>query len=478
MVKEVLEKTDSLCPVCLQRIPAQIIEENNNVYLEKSCQSHGKFKTIIWRDAESWKKWNNLNDWSPDRSEGGEFATKSKNGCPFDCGLCPKHLRYPCIVVMEITNRCDLNCPICFVNANAAGYVYDADLDTIEDMYKTVLRHGCKFSKPTIQLSGGEPTIRDDLPLIITMGKESGFDHFIVNTNGIRISKDKRYLYNLKECGADVIYLQFDGVSDDVYIRIRSTRLMDTKVKAIKNCAEVGICVILVPTIVKDINFNQIGKIIQFAKKWIPTVRGIHFQPISYFGRYPYKFYNAKRLTTLDMLNAIETQTNGEIRANNFVPVRLGLGSEAHCSFTNLSILGKNNRLTPVTYFPSESEIIKSKGNRIGKVGPKHSRAQIKEYWKSIDEPSSKICACRWTYGTLDNPESLKRNYLSISGMPFQDAMNIETRRLKKCCVQVVTPDNRLIPFCAFNVTNVDNETLYRNYVFRQYCDQRSGMYP
>jgi len=465
-----LRNTESLCPVCLRRTPARITGENdNNVYMEKTCPIHGYFKTIVWKGIKSWIRWDKLNDWEPEHFEGKESVTEVSRGCPFDCGLCPQHLRKACIVVMEITNRCNLNCPVCFASANDR-HVYDDYIDTIENMFKTVLRYESEITVPTVQISGGEPTIRDDLPEIVTLGKELGIEHIMIDTNGVRIADDKEYLCHLKESGVDAIYLQFDGVTDDVYLKLRGINLMDLKVEAIKNCAEMGIGVVLVPTVVRDVNLHQMGDIIRFAKRWIPTVRGVHFQPISYFGRYPHQPKNHRRVTTPDVLNAIERQTCGEIRADNFVPVRLGMGCESHCSFTNISILTEGNKLLPLTNFPSEKRMREIKDYRDEHSGPKHAREIIKEYWKSIDEPSSEICTCKFYTGNFDElVECLQRCYLSISGMPFQDVWNIDTRRLKKCCVHVITPDNRLIPFCAFNVTSVHGETLYRKQVSKRY---------
>jgi len=467
-----LRKTESLCPVCLLRIPAKITGENDdNVYMEKSCPMHGSFKVIMWKGVRSWMQWDKLNDWAPERFEGEESVTEVSRGCPFDCGLCPQHLRKACIIVMEITNKCNLDCPVCFASSNER-YVYDIDIDTIESMYKTVLRYESKTTVPTVQISGGEPTIRDDLPEIAAMGKELGIEHIMIDTNGIRIADDKEYLCHLKESGVDAMYLQFDGVTDDVYVNLRGTDLMDIKVKAIKNCAVLGIGVVLVPTITRDVNLHQIGNIIHFAKRWIPTVRGVHFQPVSYFGRYPHQPDNTKRVTTPEVLKAIESQTGGEILANNFVPVRLGIGCEAHCSFTNISILTEENKLLPVTYFPSEKRVLEIKDRRDEHQGPKHAREIIKEYWKSIDEPSSQICTCKFYSGGFNElTDCLQQSYLSISGMPFQDAWSVDIARLKKCCVHVVTPDSRLIPFCAFNVTSVHGETLYRSQVCKKYID-------
>ncbi|MEM2254059.1 MAG: radical SAM protein [Candidatus Bathyarchaeia archaeon] len=464
-----LRSTESLCPICLRRIPAKVVgESDDNVYMEKSCPAHGSFRVLVWKGIKSWVLWDKLNDWEPERFEGEENATEVSMGCPFDCGLCPQHLRKACIIVAEVTNRCNLTCPVCFASANER-YVYDASIDAVENMLKTVLRYECKNTVPTVQISGGEPTIRDDLPEIVDTAKKLGIEHIMVNTNGIRIAKDKKFLRCLKESGVNVIYLQFDGVTDDVYLKLRGINLMDVKVKAIKNCAELGIGVVLVPTVVKDINFHQIGDMITFAKRWVPTVRGVHFQPISYFGRYPYQPNNDSRITIPDMLNAIEKQTNEEIRASNFVPINMGRGCEAHCSFTNVSILTEGRSLLPITDFPSENDILKNGSGRDVASGPKHARKEIRNYWKSVGE-SACTCSCKFYTGDFGElAECLQEYYLSISGMIFQDVWNIDTKRCKKCCIHLVTPDGRLVPFCTFNITNVEGKTLYRDQVYKRY---------
>jgi len=468
---KVLERTYSLCPVCFRRIEAQIVAKDDDIYLENSCPEHGDFSTLIWRGVESWKAWDSLNDWEPDISEGNGSLTASEKGCPFDCGLCPNHLRYACVVVLEVTNKCNLNCPICFASSGDADYDFNPDLSVIREMYSTVLKSGCESSKPAIQLSGGEPTIRDDLPEIVAMGKDMGFDCIMVNTNGIRIANEPDFLKALRESGCDIIYLQFDGVNDEVYRAMRGKDLMEIKLRAIENCREEGLSVVLVPTIIRQVNLDQIAPIIEFAKKWIPTVRGIHFQPISFFGRWPSHLREERRLTIPEIIQEIEKQTGGEIPSNSFIPVKSGMGCEAHCSFTHLSFLKKDGSLHPLTKFPSDRDDQESTEN---KSDPKHARDQIKEFWRSIDEESADHCSCKWAHASFSDPNSFKRNYLSISGMPFQDVMNIETRRLKKCCVQVVTPDGRMIPFCAFNVTNERNESLYRNDVLRAASLERS----
>ena len=171
-----------------------------------------------------------------------------------------------------------------------------------------------------IQLSGGEPTLREDLPQIVALARKIGFDHVQINTNGIRLAQDRDYVQSLKDAGASDFFLQFDGVTNDVYSRMREADVLELKLKAIEHCAELKIGVILVPTLVKGINDRQIGAILRFAKKWIPTVRGVHFQPMTYLGRYPNSPRNRDRLLIPDILAAIESQTEGELRTDSFLP--------------------------------------------------------------------------------------------------------------------------------------------------------------
>jgi uncharacterized radical SAM superfamily Fe-S cluster-containing enzyme len=424
------------------------------VYLKKKCPSHGFFKTIVWRGSlELWKNWNELNDWEPEYYEETVNRTLGDKGCPFDCGMCPEHLRNSCLVVLEVTNKCNLKCRVCFASANER-YVNEPDLIAIEGMYRTILKYECKFSIPSVQLSGGEPTIRDDLPEIIALGKKRGIPHIIVNTNGLRIANEAEYAKSLKESGLDTIYLQFDAVDDGIYMKIRGDKLLKHKIKAIKNCANEGIGVVLVPTI-SPLNLHQIKGIIQFALKWIPTIHGIMFQPMSYFGRYPITPTNDDRITIPDLLHEIEKQMEGRLRINNFVPIGYGRGCETGCGFACMVLVDKN-KMMPITTFPEKDAMRKIIEDRKRYKGAKHVRELIQEYWSPQSNTEPQACLCKSTH-------QLEPQCLSISAMLFQDVWNIDIKRLKKCCVHVVTPNNLLIPFCAFNVTSIHGTTLYRH---------------
>jgi uncharacterized radical SAM superfamily Fe-S cluster-containing enzyme len=430
----------SVCPVCLKSLPACKVEENGNIYLEKTCPEHGPFKSLIWRQNAR-----HYRDWARGSIRGSgaaqNFHDKDK-GCPNDCGLCPEHKTRACTMVLEVTHRCNLACPVCF--ADAGGQHQDPSIETIQGMYETTVKAA---GYPTIQLSGGEPTLRDDLPQIAALGREMGFNHILINTNGIRIAEEIDYLQRLKDSGAGTIYLQFDGVSDDVYRAIRGKDLLEIKKRAIANCTLVKIGVVLVPTIVPGINDNQLGDIIWFAKEWIPTVKGVHFQPVSYFGRYPHPPADRDRMTIPDVINALETQTHGEIKADNFLPRQV---EDSHCDFSGSFVLNGESKLEALNSNTSRDMSDASHAEAVPEEG---TRKFMARHWQYNE--------CCQTGDRNDFLDQLLQYNLTISCMPFQDAWNLDIDRLKACCIQVVTEDRRIIPFCAYYLTGVNGQKLY-----------------
>jgi len=456
-MKKIISETKSLCPTCLNVIPASKVAVGQDVFLEKTCPDHGEFKAILWRGEPTYMDWGSGED-----APGAEVRqTPSINGCPKDCGLCPSHAAQTCTILVEVTGRCDLNCPVCFASSSNGMSSFDPDISKIKAMFDTIVDAGGPYP---VQLSGGEPTLRDDLPDIISHAKKLGFYHVQINTHGLRLARDRGYLQKLKDAGADLIYLQFDGVSDDVYGNIRGKALVDLKVRAIENCAEVKIGVQLVPTLIPGVNDHQIGEIIRFAKERIPVVKGVHFQPVSYFGRYPKSPSDSERITTPDVLRALEEQTEGEVKAENFLPRRR---RDAHCGFSGFFVLLEDNRLKATTVFRSgkPNSANCTDVSRFGsskELPSEHVRKFIDRKSRFI-EPLPQLptkCACE-TQGSLSNIfERARVHYLSISGMPFQDVWTVDLERLQGCCIHVVTPHLRLIPFCAYYLTDKSGRRL------------------
>lgn len=445
----VIGETESLCPVCLRRVPARNVVDGDDVYLEKSCRDHGYYKTLIWRGAGSYVEWGRHGEelGSPARRH-----TLTNRGCPYDCGLCPSHLAETCVTIMEVTPVCNLACPVCFAGT-AERPESIPSLDVIGGMYRAAISAGVKCP---IQLSGGEPTTRDDLSQIVAMGREIGFEHIQVNTNGIRIAEDIKYLEGLKRAGLSVIYLQFDSTTDDIYLRIRGRELLQVKLRAIQNCAEVKLGVILVPTLVADSNLHQVGDIVSFAKSWIPVVKGIHFQPITYVGRYPSPPPHNERVTIPDVLFALEGQTGGEIRVQNLSPRRR---KESYCSFGGFFVLSEEGELMAVSG-DKKGAAQCSRSCQVKLLPYEQARRFVGQRWRFSEEDAGSPVVRPGSWESFYR--RARTHYLSITCMPFQDAWSIDLERLKRCCTHVVTPARQIVPFCAYYLTDTEGRRLHR----------------
>ena len=259
-----IKPTRSICPECLKAIDATIYEDQGKVFIKKDCPEHGHFQELYWSDYDQYMRAEKFR-YDGDGMENPR--TEKRHGCPYDCGICPEHKSHTALAIIDVTNRCNLKCPVCFANASAAGYVYEPTAEQIRGMLEN-LHNNKPVPATALQFSGGEPTIRKELFDFIRKAKEIGFKHVEVNTNGVRIAKDPEYAKKLKEAGVSTIYLQFDGLTPDVYKFIRGLDLLEIKMKALENLREAGYdSVVLVVTLVKGVNDGQLGDIIKFRSQ-------------------------------------------------------------------------------------------------------------------------------------------------------------------------------------------------------------------
>ena len=178
-------RTKSVCPVCLRVLEAPKTVGEHGIYLNKTCPEHGAFSALIWEGSiKEYFMWNGESSAIDPPVNGKE----PQRGCPNDCGLCSAHLRKGCCMLLELTRRCNLECPVCYASAGKCGD--DPNIEDIERQYDFLMAHGGPFN---IQLSGGEPTLREDLPEIIWLGRQKGFTFFQLNTNGIRLAAEPDY---------------------------------------------------------------------------------------------------------------------------------------------------------------------------------------------------------------------------------------------------------------------------------------------
>lgn len=456
-----IHPTASLCPVCLARIPARRVAREEGVFLEKNCPDHGAFSAIIWKGAPEMAGWQRPKIAARPPAD----ASPAAKGCPFDCGLCAAHQQKSCTIILEVTQRCDLGCRFCYAGARVQGD--DPAPETVAGWLRTARGAGGGCN---IQLSGGEPTLRDDLPELVAMGRRTGFDFIQINTNGLRLAQEPGYAAALRTAGAASVFLQFDGVEDEVYRALRGRALLAEKRAAIAACAGAGLGVVLVPTLVPGINTDAVGAILREALQWYPTVRGVHFQPVSYFGRHPGAPADQDRLTLPELMRAIESQTQGLFKADHFRPP----GCEhALCSFHAQYLIAADGRpaaLHPLPMTPQPAAPIRAEEGADRAIG------FVARQWAGPSIPGTSptlpACACdradergRHTRETLSLDaflEMARVRAFSVSAMAFQDVWNLDLERVQGCCIHVMAPDQRLVPFCVYNLTAADGRPLYR----------------
>lgn len=428
-MSEIIRSTRSVCPACLKNLPATLCrEDDGRVFLEKTCPDHGAYRVLVWQGKMDFDAW--LLSEPP-------MAAGEGQCCPADCGLCGNHQAGSCCVLLEVTRRCNLRCRFCFADGGSAE-----DDPTAEDLEAAIADIVKECGPVLLQLSGGEPTLRDDLPRLVRFARDAGCSCVQLNTNGLRLAREPDYAARLAEAGLDIVFLQFDGTRDEIYESLRGRPLLAEKRQAIAVCSEHRLGVTLVPTVVPGVNDRDLGAIVRFAAENAPAVRGVHFQPVSYFGRHPVA---PEGRYTLDRLMADLSDQTG-IRIESFLPSRC---DHPLCGFHAAFLIEPDGSLRPLSSFRHAS---RSRGTA------RDNRAYVARHWtRPPDEPAPAGNPA----GEMDFDTFLYRlrhHSLTLSAMAFQDAMNLNIERLRRCTLHVYDR-GAIRPFCANYLTPITPET-------------------
>ncbi|MFO8109067.1 MAG: radical SAM protein [Thermoplasmata archaeon] len=488
------KKTESLCPECKKVIPASLIEESGKVVMYKECPEHGKFSSVYWSDVDLFLK---AEQWAFDGKGVEDPAITNAKTCPDNCGLCNLHLSHTCLANVDLTNRCNLQCPICFANANAAGYVYEPSFNQIVGMLK-MLRDQKPVPTTAVQFSGGEPTVHPQLFQILKAASNMGFAQVQIATNGIKLAGNPNYAQKCVDSGLHTVYLQFDGLKEENYIQARGKPLLNVKMKAIENCRTTNpkpLATVLVPTIIKTINDDQVGDILNFATENRDVIRGVNYQPVAFTGRISQEEREKQRYTLSDLAIDLEKQTKCVTR-DDFYPVpfvtpisqmisvlkndsQVAFTSHPHCGLATYLIIAGDGKVTPITEYLDVEGLMKRMLEKAeewdtffhktafkvgGKLKSQESKRKslIKNFNKYFGEfLTDKELPGGVTIGTLMSDVLEKGNKRSIGdfawrtmfvgGMHFQDDYNYDIERVKRCVIHYAVPDGRIIPFCAYN---------------------------
>ena len=438
------ELTRSICPECKQVIDAQIIIRENKVYMRKRCPDHGWFEAIISSDAEMYV---NSVKFNKPGTIPLEFSTEVKDGCPLDCGLCPEHKQHICLGLIEVNTACNLNCPVCFANA---GIGFSLTLEQVEGMLDRFVE--TEGDPEVIQFSGGEPTIHPQLLDMIQAAQDRGIRQVMVNTNGVRIARDDRFLEQLARLNP-VIYFQFDGLRPETYLTIRGEDLLETKLKALDRLHQAGLDAVIVAAIERDVNVDEVGALVEFGLEH-PAVRGAVFQPVTHVGRH-IPFDPMQRVTIPDVIHGIVEQTGGKFVLEDFVPVP--------CCFptcqVNSYVFVDGQKIVPLPRMLDIDQYLDYITNHALPKAP--DAAVIKQALEGLWSASAVAgtektadqfqCACGPGLELGYELSHLKDHIFQIAIKDFMDAYTFNVKQVMKCCVGILVPDGRIIPFCAYN---------------------------
>ena len=472
----------SICPDpdCGRVITARMFEQHGKVYMEKTCPDHGYFKDLYWSDVELYLK---AEKWEFGDGKGLMNPNTQCRSCPSDCGICDNHLSHTSLGNIDLTSRCNLDCPICFANSNSTGRVYEPSKDEVMNMLDLYRAEQPVYGR-MVQFSGGEPTLHPDFFEIIAGAKERGFSHIQIASNGLKFA-DQEFTERAAEAGLHTIYLQFDGVEDEVYIKTRGRPLMEIKEKVIEAVRKTGIKIVYVPTIAGGINDHQVGPILEHALANIDVLSGISYQPVSLVGRISTEEREKLRYTLPDLAADIEKQT-GICKKDDWYPLSfvspiskiisalrgsetVNVSCHPHCSLgTYLFIEQGTGRPVPITQFVDVEGMFmeldrlasKTKSSRFKRFAQMNAFYRIQKFFKKDKAPKgmdfTKFLQTLDGFfdkdaGRGEKDGTYTNKTLLVAGMHFMDNYNYDLERVRRCVIHYATPENRIVPFCAYN---------------------------
>ncbi|MGL5873853.1 MAG: radical SAM protein [Xenococcaceae cyanobacterium] len=443
--------TNSLCSKCLTKVEAKIIFQDGGVYLVKHCPSHGREEVLIADDIEYYRQ---TQAFIKPGDIPLRFNTPIKHGCPFDCGLCPDHEQHSCLTLIELTDRCNLTCPICYADSGVEDLNRShqprrhRSLDEIERMLDAVVQN--EGEPQIVQLSGGEPTLHPDFFMVMDLAKARPIKHLMINTNGVKIARDRSFCDRLSQYKPGIeVYLQFDSFEADALQELRGADLRSIREGAIAHLNEFNISTTLVVTLKKGLNDCEIGKIIDFALSQ-RCIRGVNFQPIQVAGRLEGFDPKRDRYTLTEVRRAIIEQSP-HFQPEDLLPVP--------CHPDSLAMayaLKFEDKIIPLTRLLDPPTFVDIAPNSIVYEQHPEFKQKIFDLFSTSHSPISATTSLKQLLcclPTIEVPESFTyENIFRITIVQFLDAYNFDVRSVKRSCIHIAHPDGRIIPFDTYNL--------------------------
>jgi len=434
----------TICSRCYRKLEGKIVFQDDKVLLLKRCPVHGAERVLLADDVDYYRRCRELFIKKPEMPL--VYNTPVKWGCPYDCGLCTDHEQHSCLSLVEVTDCCNLRCPVCYANSGPERTEHRSPA-LIEKMLDAVVRN--EGHPDVVQLSGGEPTLHPDFFTIVKLAKARPIRHLMVNSNGLKIAQDQDFVKRLAEIEDFEVYLQFDSFEREALLDLRGGDLRSVRERALERLNKHNISTTLVVTLRKGLNDGEIGKVIDYALTQ-PCVRGVTLQPIQDAGRLE-KFDPATdRLTLTEVRRKILEQTS-VFQAEDVIPVPCHPDSLAMAYA--LKIDGK---AAPLTRFVPPGVLINGARNTIVYEEEQGVRDCLFKLFATNHSPESGAESLRELLCCLPKiaaPANLSyQNIFRVLIVQFIDAYAFDVRSVKKTCIHIVHPDGRLIPFDTYNL--------------------------
>jgi len=439
------DTTASVCSACLMRVEAKILVKDGRAFLEKWCPEHGFERVLVADDADYYRQCRER--WIKPPELPLRFATEMARGCPWDCGLCPDHMQHSCLTVLEITEHCNLRCPVCYAGSGPERLRHRS-LPEIEAMLDAVV--AAEGEPDVVQISGGEPTLHPAFFDILDAARKRPIRHLMINTNGLRLARDPGFVERLAERRRGLeIYLQFDSLDDRVLRELRGADLARAHSDALARLNAHGIATTLVATLKKGLNDGEIGDIIRFGLSQ-PCVRGVTFQPIEDAGRNEGFDPLRHRLTVSEIRRKIAEQSR-LFTLDDVLPVP--------CNPDTLAMayaLRRDGGAAPLTRCVDRDILVGGAANTIAFERDPRLKDALFRLFSTGHSPESqagRLTELLCCLPRIEAPAELRYEHVfRVLIVQFMDAANLDLRALKKSCVHIVQPDGRTIPFEAYNL--------------------------
>ena len=498
-------ETDSLCPKCViearerilsgeddyhilidekvGEVKASIIERDNQIWMIKECPIHGKIEDIMSIDA-------NFMRWIENNFPGRDIRSHNDEDLHNHGSSTIRHGRGS-VLTVDLTNRCNMMCDPCFMDANQVGFVHQLEWEEIKELLDNALRIKPR-RQMSVQFSGGEPTISPHFFRAVKYARRIGYNSVQAATNGIEFAKSKEFSRKAAEAGLRFLYYQFDGVGNEANSHRHIGNLFDIKLRGIENAHEAGIEIVLVTTLLNDVNNDQVGPIIRFALDNPKKIAFIAFQPVSFTGR-DEAVTDERRLrqryTLSHLAHDVKKQTGMTEPTRDWFPLSLmgafadfadlvhgpeadwgqvSCGCHPNCGVGTAVMIDKETKdWAPVPQFLSIPGLVRDmQAITDAGRGKKFSNlmmglALLKNYrpfeapprlslWSLLEKFDKSFGLTGHDYGQNKERREDQWNFLFVAGMWFQDLFNYDFRRTEMCIIPYATQEGE-ISFCAYN---------------------------